>query len=148
MVQQKYLTAIRSRKLSLRWAAAVIHKLLMTVWNVWDFRNSINKGKNSPENLLKKRDLCQTINYQFDQGVTTLLPKAHHLIYAYYKKTLFQMKFGRQRDWIKQIQLAREEFVSSEQPVTQPQPRITNLREWLITSTRNIAKDFDEDDSL
>ena len=53
MVRQKYLTSIRSRKSSLRWAVAVIHKLLMTVWNVWDFRNNINKGKNGPEYLLK-----------------------------------------------------------------------------------------------
>ena len=88
-VQQQYLTSIRSRKSSLRWAAAVIHKLLMTVWNVWDFRNSINKGKNNPEYLLKKRDLCRTINDQYNQGA--LLPKSHHLIDAYYKKTLFQM---------------------------------------------------------
>ena len=57
------------------------------------------------------------------------------------------MKFGKQRDWIKQIQLAREEFVSDEQPVTQPRTRITNLREWLITSTRNIAEHSDKDDS-
>ena len=53
-VQQSYLTSIRSRKSSLRWTAAVIYKLHMTVWNVWDFRNNINKGKNGPEHLLKK----------------------------------------------------------------------------------------------
>ena len=43
-VQQQYLTSIQSRKPSLRWAAAVINKLLMTVWNVCDFRNNINQG--------------------------------------------------------------------------------------------------------
>ena len=118
----------------------------MTVWNVWDFRNNINKGKNGPEYLLKKRDLCCTINEQY--GVTTILPKALHLIYAYYKKTLFQMKFGQQQDWIKQIQLAREKIASGEQPVTQQQPRINNLREWLITGTRNIAGHSDVDDNL
>ena len=119
----------------------------MTVWNVWDFRNSINKGKNSPENLLKKRDLCRTINEEYNKGVTTLLPKLHHLIDAYYKKTLFQMKFGRQRDWIKQIQLTREEFASGGQQATQPRARITNLRAWLITGTRNMEEHSDDDDS-
>ena len=120
----------------------------MIVWNVWDCRNNINKGKNGPEYLLKKRDLCCTINEQYNQRVTTLLPKARHLIYAYYNKTFFQMKFGQQQDWIKQILLARKEFVSGEQPVTQPQPRINNLQEWLITGTRNIAEHSDKDDSL
>ena len=119
----------------------------MTVWNVWDFRNSINKGKNNPEYLLKKQDLCRTINDQYSQGVTTLLPKSRYLIYTYYKKTLFQMKFGKQRDWIKQIQLAREEFASGRQQVPQSRTRITNLREWLITGTRNFAEHSDDDDS-
>ena len=58
------------------------------------------------------------------------------------------MKFGRQRDWIKQIQLAREEFVSGEQSATQPRIRIRNLREWLITGTRNIEEHSDDDDSI
>ena len=58
------------------------------------------------------------------------------------------MKFGQQRDWIKQIQLARKEFVNGVQPVSQPQPRSNNLREWLITGMRDIAESSDEDDSL
>ena len=84
----------------------------MTVWNIWDFRYNINKRKNGPEYLLKTQELCRTINEECNWGVTTLLPKSLHLIYAYYKTDLFQMKFGRQRDWIKQIQLVRKEFLS------------------------------------
>ena len=57
------------------------------------------------------------------------------------------MKFGRQRDWIKQIQLVREEFVSGEQLATQPQTRITNLQAWLITGTRNMTEHSDDNDS-
>ena len=45
-IQQLFLTSIHSRKSPLCWAAAVINKLLMTVWDVWDFRNNINKGNN------------------------------------------------------------------------------------------------------
>ena len=122
----------------------------MTVWNVWDFRNNFNKGKNGPEYLLEKRDLCPTIIEEYNQGVTTLLPKARVVISSMRitKKSLFQMKFGQQRDWIKQIQSARIEFVSGVQPITQPQPRINNLRAWLITGTMNIAEYSDKDDSL
>ena len=120
----------------------------MTVWNVWDFRNNINKGKNGPEYLQKKADLCRKINAEYTLSITNLPEKAHHLIYSYYKKTLFEMKFGRPRDWTKQIQLARKEFVNGVQPVSQPQPRSNNLREWLITGMKNIAESSDEDDSL
>ena len=58
------------------------------------------------------------------------------------------MKFGRQRDWIKQIQLARKEFVDGIQPVSKPQPRSNNLREWLIIGQRDIAENSDEDDDV
>ena len=44
-VQQKYLTSIRCRKTSLRWAAAVIHKLPMTVWNVGILETVSTKAK-------------------------------------------------------------------------------------------------------
>ena len=56
------------------------------------------------------------------------------------------MKFGRQRDWIKQIQLARKEFVDGIQPVSQPQPRSNNLRKWLIIGPRDNAESSDEDE--
>ena len=84
----------------------------MTVWNVYDFRNNFYKRKNGPEYLLKKQELCQTINKECNQGVTTLLSKSPHLIYVYYKTDLFQMKVGQQRDLIKQIKLARKEYLS------------------------------------
>ena len=147
-MQQQYLTSIRSRKSSLRWAAAVIHKLLMTVWNVWDFRNNINQGKNGPEYFLKEEDLCRKISEEYSLGITNLLSKDQHLIYGYFKKTLFEMKFGRQRDWIKQIQLARKEFLSGVQPIPRRQPRINNsLRAWLITGTETIEEQSDDEES-
>ena len=31
----------------------------MTVWNIWDFRNNVNKGKNDPEYVQKRRELCK-----------------------------------------------------------------------------------------
>ena len=93
-VQQQYLTSIQSRKSSLRWAAAVIHKLLMTVWNVWDFRNNINQGKNGPEYLLKKEDLRQKISEEYSLGITNLLSKDQHLIYGYLKKSLFEISIN------------------------------------------------------
>ena len=89
------------------------------------------------------------INKEYTLGITNLLPKEHHLIYAYYKKTLFQMKFGRQRDWIKQIQLARKEFLSGVQPIPKRQPRINNsLRTWLITCIEVVEEQSDEEEIL
>ena len=81
-------------------------------------------------------------------GITNLPSKAHHLIYGYFKKTLFEMKFGQQRDWIKQIQLARKEFSSGIQPTPKRKLRNNNsLRAWLITGTETIEEHSDEEES-
>ena len=59
------------------------------------------------------------------------------------------MKFGRQQDWIKQIQLSKNEFLSGVQPTTKPQQRINNnLQEWLITGTEDIEKQSDNNKRL
>ena len=147
-MQQPYLTSIQTQKSSLHWVAAVINKLLMTIWSVWGFRNNINKSKNGPEYLQKKQDLGCKINKEYTLGITNLLPKAHHLIYTYLKKNPFQVKFGRQRDWIKQIPLARKEYLSDIKPNTKSQPRTNNsLQVWLIIGTEEILCDSTTFDS-
>ena len=58
------------------------------------------------------------------------------------------MKFGRQRDWIKQIQLARKEFLSGVQPTPKQKSRTnSSLQAWLITSTETIEEQSDEEES-
>ena len=75
-VQQQYLTSIRSRKSSLCLAATAIHKLLMTVWNVWDFRNNINQGKNGPEYLAKNK-ICVGQSTKNTLWVLQISPRKH-----------------------------------------------------------------------
>ena len=58
----------------------------MTVRNVWNFRNNINKGKNGPEYVRKRRELYKTIQEEYTKGTKGLLKVAHHLIYGYYRK--------------------------------------------------------------
>ena len=46
--QQQFYDRIRSKKKSKRWAAAIIHKLLLTAWDQWDFRNKIAHSDEGP----------------------------------------------------------------------------------------------------
>ena len=59
----------------------------MTVYDVRDFRNNINRGKNGPKYTRKKRELYMTINKEHTKGTINLFSSAHQLIYYYYKKT-------------------------------------------------------------
>ena len=76
----------------------MIHKLLMTVWNVWNFRNSINVGADGPAYKITRWQLYVTINDKFNKGLKNLPKESHHLIKKFYKKTLLRAKFGKQRD--------------------------------------------------
>ena len=138
-VQKKYLTSFRSRKSSLRWAASIIHKLLMTVWNIWDFRNNINQGKNGIEYVRKKRERCKTIQEEYTKGTTGLLPSAHHLIYTYYWKTLFELPPGKQRNWIHSVQQARVDFQNGfVRPPVVPKEKRNLLVDWLNSEANDI----------
>ena len=108
-VQQLYLKSIRSRKSSLcymdsRSNPQIAHDCVECM----EFQKQYQQRKKWSGLFTKKHELYRTINKKYNLGITTLCLKACHLIQVYYKRTLFQMKFGRQRDWIKQIQLARK----------------------------------------
>ena len=45
-VQQRYLTSIKSKRSSLRWYTAIIHKLMLVVWDIWQYRNQLVFGDN------------------------------------------------------------------------------------------------------
>ena len=142
-VQKQYLTSFRSRKSSLRWAASIIHKLLMTVWNIWDFRNNINQGKNGIEYVRKKRERCKTIQEEYTKGTTGLLPSAHHLIYSYYRKTLFESPPGKQRDWIHSVQQARVDFQNGfVRPPVVPKEKRNLLVDWLNSEADDILTEL------
>ena len=89
--------------------------------------------------MRKRRELCKTISEEYTKGTKGLLKSAHHLIYGYYRKTLFAAKQGQQRDWINSIQQAREDFQNefAWQPVV-PQHR-NLLLDWLSSKANDTS---------
>ena len=87
--------------------------------------------------MRKRRELCKTIQEEYTKGTKGLLQSAHHLIYGYYRKTLFAAKQGQQRDWIYSIQQAQEDFQSGFvwRPVS-PQHR-NLLLDWLSSNANS-----------
>ena len=67
-------------------------------------------GKNGPEYIRKRRELCKTINKEYTKGTSNLLYSTHSLTYSYFRKTLFPMEQGKQHYWIHSIQQAGEVF--------------------------------------
>jgi hypothetical protein len=55
--QQNYYNLTRSKRTSKRWATAIIHKLLLTVWDQWQFRNSIAHSDEGPISIALHRQL-------------------------------------------------------------------------------------------
>ena len=48
IVQQNHFDNINSKCNVHRWVSAIIHKLMMITWDLWDFRNSVIHGPSGP----------------------------------------------------------------------------------------------------
>jgi hypothetical protein len=66
--QQNYYNLTRSKRTSKRWATAIIHKILLTVWDQWQFRNSIAHSDEGPISIALHRQLNTRISEEFQHG--------------------------------------------------------------------------------
>ena len=109
-VQDKYLQSIKSRKSSKRWAVAVIHKMILTVWDMWQFCNSLVHGPGGTTEVAYSKSLDHVIEEEFSSETTDLFNNDKHLIIDNSIKGLLQIDEFRKECCIESIQQARLAF--------------------------------------
>jgi hypothetical protein len=72
IVRQQFYTRTNSKRTSKRWATAIIHKLLLTVWEQWQFRNKIAHSDEGPIAQRLHRILNSRISEEFQEDNTKL----------------------------------------------------------------------------
>jgi hypothetical protein len=90
------------------WATAIIHKLLLTVWDQWQFRNKI---ANSDEGPIAQRLHCRLnsrILEEFQEDNTQLPVGDKYLFQAYTYLTLQAMPREDKQRWLESVDLARK----------------------------------------
>jgi hypothetical protein len=72
IAQQQFYTQTNSKQTSKRWATAIIHKLLLTVWDQWQFRNKIAHIDEGPLSQSLHQRLNIRILEEFQEDYTKL----------------------------------------------------------------------------
>jgi hypothetical protein len=107
-VQQQFYTQTNSKQTSKRWATAIIHKLLLTVWDQWQSRNKIAHSDEGPIAQHLHRTLNNRILEEFQEDNTQLPVGDKYLFRAYTYLTLQAMPREDKQRWLESVDLARK----------------------------------------
>ena len=110
--QAAYYTDIGSRRSSLRWATAVIHKLLLVSWDFWQYRNDRLHSSAGPRELAFHSNLNADIESEYLLGTATLPADARSLITSRTLEDLKNDSVVGKRQWIRSVRAGRIEFAS------------------------------------
>ena len=106
-IQKNYYASIKSKRSVKRWAVAIIHKLIMIVWDLWSFRNKLVHGPKGIEESERHKKLNSKIEEEYSKGSLTLIEKDKHLIED---NGLDDLTIGTVYDkqaWLERIEAAR-----------------------------------------
>ena len=112
---EKILCRNRQLKSAFRWTTSIIYKLMMTVWDIWNFRNSLIHGTGGVNQRATNKELNEEIRIQFNIGLQNLLEKDQYLKKDYtLSKLLHESSIDDKRSWIRAVQAARRAVENNE----------------------------------
>ena len=106
-VQQRYLTSIKSKRSSLRWCTAIINKLMLVVWDIWQYRNQLVFGDNGELQVEERNRINILIHQEFIIGREHLLDQDQFLFEDFSLDRLLRSEMVIKRAWIERINAAR-----------------------------------------
>jgi hypothetical protein len=83
------------------------NKLLLTVWDQWQFRNSIAHSDEGPISIALHRQLNTRISEEFQQGYAEISADERYLFTSYTYLTLQEKKREYKQQWLASVQAAR-----------------------------------------
>ena len=131
VVQKNYYSWLDIRNSPKRWVIAIIHKLLMITWNLWDFRNGFIHSPSGPVARLEHQTLNSQIDAQWDQGYDDLFESDKYLFTNRTQEEIRKLAKEAKQQWLKDVELAREQ----EEPLENQLPMVQlqrTLHNWLI----------------
>jgi hypothetical protein len=139
--QDEYYSSTGSLRTSLRWATAVIHKLLLTAWDLWDYRNGRLHGHAGPRELARHQSFNSDIAAEFALGSASLVVGSRHLLDFRSLDDLKKESLNGKRHWLQSVRAARSAFsaeLANHIPAISAQAR--RFRTWLgISASPPVA---------
>jgi len=107
--QDQYWKAFKSRRSSRRWTTALLTRLMMTAWDMWNHRNkALHEQEQNKQDILEAT-LNQQIQDVYNQGTSRLLPDAHTLMKQSQTRLLrFSVHYKHQ--WLASMEAAKARF--------------------------------------
>ena len=110
--QASHYTDTGSRRTSLRWATALIHKLLLVSWDLWQYRNNRLHAASGPRELALHSSFNTDIDSEFALGYATLAAASCYLIDSRSLEDLHQDSLDGKRQWLQSVCAARTAFAA------------------------------------
>ena len=126
-IQKNYYASINSKRSVKRWAAAIIHKLIMIVWDLWSFRNKLVHGPKGIEESERHKELNSKIEEEYSKGSLTLIEKDKHLIDDNGLEDLTTGTVYDKQAWLERIEAARIAAEMEEETKVNEQRLITEF---------------------
>ena len=106
-VQQRHFKHTESQRSSLRWTTCIINKFIRTVWDIWDFRNSLVHRKGGVFQRATNNELDSQIRDEFIIGFDNLQDKDKYLYQRHTVATLTCDTINEKRHWLRSLRAAR-----------------------------------------
>ena len=106
-IQKNYYALIKSKRSVKRWAAAIIHKLIMIVWDLWSFCNELVHRPKGIKESERHKELNSKIEEEHSKGSLTLIEKDKHLIDVNGLEDLTTGTVYDKQAWLERIEAAR-----------------------------------------
>lgn len=134
--QRRHYQEQQSRRTSRRWAAAIIKKLFLTAWDMWDHRNFILHHPQGPKQQEENRQLNLAISEEYRTGFTALLPRDRKNLCANPVDELHRWRILEKQKWLRHIRIARDHAAASSiAPGSSTAQQLRrHLAEWLATA--------------
>ena len=113
LLQTDHYKALGSLKSGRRWAAAVIHQLMMTAWDLWQYRNNRLHQNDGPRALAEHASLNLRIEEQVHLGTAGMLPSSRHLLQHNPIYKLRSMTIPNKSFWLHSVRIGRKDFADT-----------------------------------
>ena len=116
--QQRHYRNMNKRKSARSWAIALIKKLMMIQWDLWQYRNTILHSPTGPSAIASHQSLNHRISKEKSKGMDGIAKSYTHLFSAFYSITKLQSRdISSKILWLEMVRLARAEYEVSDSAI-------------------------------
>ena len=108
LAQQQFYKRTGSKRTSKRWAAAIIHKLFLTAWDQWDFRNKIAHSDEGPEAIAIRQQLDAEMLEETRNDNRQILQQDKYLFTDWTYPELQALTREKKQQWLRSVVQARK----------------------------------------